>query len=91
MGDGERVFSGFVGARTRKIVAMLGSGETLVIVPAPVKRRLRQANVWLRGVRTFMEFYPVGASVRAARLFDRNGRLIAEREGVDGQFDPAIG
>lgn len=89
--DAERVFSGFVGTNTQKVVAILSTGKRLAVVPAVVQRKLRQDNVWLRGIKTFVKFYPAGGSVRAARLIDRHGRLIEVREGVDGQFDPAIG
>lgn len=88
--DNERVFSGLVGARTRKIVAMLSSGKRLVIRPPAVPKRLRTQNAWLRGIRTFMRFYPAGQKVRVAKLFDKDGKLIASRRGLDGYFDPAI-
>jgi hypothetical protein len=88
--DNERVFSGLVGARTRKIVAILSSGKRLVIRPPAVAKRLRTQNAWLRGIRTFMRFYPAGQKVRVAKLFDKDGKLIASRRGLDGYFDPAI-
>lgn len=84
--DSERAFSGASGARVKTIVLTTNTGERLTIHPKLPSERLRRQFVWLRNVRYFMRYYPVGQHAKVARLFDAQGKLIQKVRGEEGEF-----
>ena len=78
-----RVFSGFVGGRIRTVAVTLSNGEHLTIHPKLPSLRQRKRLVWLRGLRSFVRFYPEGGRVKVVKLIDANGQVL-EQKGARG-------
>lgn len=89
--DSSRVFSGVVGGDVRVVSALTKSGKEIVIRPKLPRRDLRQNLVWLRQVRYFMRFYPVGDAISRVRLLDGKGNLKYSTRGFEGDFQGPMG
>lgn len=76
-----RVFSGFVGGRIRTVAVTLSNGKHLTIHPKLPRLRQRDRFVWLRGLRYFVRFYPVGGRAKVVKLLDANGKVLEVKGG----------
>lgn len=72
----DRVVSGIVGWRVRTVVFRTRSGHRFVAHPKAPEERLLKQFVWLRNLRYFLRFYPVGDPVMVAKLLDFKGGTI---------------
>lgn len=73
----ERVVSGVVGWDVRTVLLTTKSGDRFVVHPKAPERRLLKRFIWLRNLRYFLRFYPLGDPVKVAKLLDSQGRTIA--------------
>lgn len=72
----DRVVSAVVGWHVRTVVFRTRGGFRFVVHPKAPEGRLLKRFVWLRRLRYFLRFYPVGDPVKAAKLLDARGRTI---------------
>lgn len=89
--DVGRVVSGVVGWRVEKVIFRTRSGHTFVVRPKVPRAHLRQRFVWLRNLRYFLWFYPVGDPVRVARLLNAQGETVATVRARLGEFLGTMG
>jgi hypothetical protein len=86
-GPAASAFSGLTGSSMRKIIVRTGDGDSWAIRPRPVSRTLQSHFVWLRGLRYFMRFYPLGAHVTSIVVKDSRGKVAYRgRRGAFGNF-----
>lgn len=83
----ERSFSGVAGARVRSIAVTTSTGEHFTIHPKLPPPKLRKRFVWLRNMRYFIRYYPVGQHVKIAKLLNSRGEVIYIARGAEGEFD----
>lgn len=82
----ERVFSGYVGRETAKVVAVLEDGSRVRIKPKYPPVCLRKRFVWMRGFRYFVHYYAGEKEVAAITTYAGNGRLIYRADADGGTF-----
>lgn len=71
-----RVVSGIVGWHVRSVVFKTRSGRRFVAYPKAPEAKLLKRFVWLRNLRYFLRFYPLGDPVKVAKLRDSRGAII---------------
>jgi hypothetical protein len=84
----ERVFAGAAGGSVKSITLTMSNGKHMVISPRSPSQALRQRFVWLRNLRYFVTYYPLGShvqkvTVRSARgMFTVTGNEVTGDEGA---------
>lgn len=59
----------------------LSNGKHLTIHPKLPHLQQRERLVWLRGLRYFVRFHPVGGRVKVVKLIDANGQVLEKKGG----------
>jgi hypothetical protein len=72
----DRDVSGIVGWHVRTVVFRTRGGRRFVVHPKAPEARLLKRYVWLRNLRYFLRFYPIGDPVKVAKLLDYRGATI---------------
>jgi hypothetical protein len=80
----ERVFAGATGARVVSVTLTMSTGRHILIRPILPELALRRKFAWLRNVRYFVRYYPLGEHVRTVTVRNAAGRVtkIAGQEGA---------
>lgn len=86
-----RAVGGVVGSRVHSVVLKLSGGRTMVVHPTDPSKGLRRRFVWLRNLRYFLHFYPVGEHVKTAKLLDRSGKVIFTAHSHEGELEGFMG
>ncbi len=82
-----RAFYGAVGKRVKTIDLTTSTEKHIIVHPKLPPPALRERFVWLRNVRYFVRYYPLGEQVGVARLLNAHGGLIGVvRGGSEGDF-----
>jgi hypothetical protein len=86
----ERVFAGAAGGSVKSMTLMMSSGRHVVIRPRLPGRTLRQRFVWLRNLRYFASYYPLGSHVQKVTVRSARGIVTVrgnEVTGDEGAFE----
>jgi len=86
----ERVFAGAAGGSVKSITLTMSSGRHVVIRPRLPGQALRQRFVWLRNLRYFVSYYPLGSHVQEVKVRNAKGMFtVREKEitGDEGVFE----
>lgn len=81
----ERIFAGAAGGSVKSITLTMTSGQHVVIRPRLPSRALRQRFVWLRNLRYFVSYYPLGSHVQKVTV--RNAKGVVTIRGDAGAFE----
>lgn len=81
----ERVFAGAAGGSVKSITLSMSSGKHVVIRPRLPSRTLRRRFVWLRNLRYFVSYYPLGSHVQKVTVRSASG--VSTVRGREGAFE----
>lgn len=81
-----RAFYGATGARVKAVELTMSNGGHLVVHPKLPSLAQRRRFVWLRDVRYFVRYYPLGEHVLTAKLLNVQGEIIGVLRGSEGEF-----
>ena len=83
----EEVFAGASGVHVKYLLLTMNHGSQIRIHPLLPALALRKQFDWLRNIRYFVRFYPLGLRIRSIEALNYQGRIIAKSSGEEGFFE----